>query len=35
MDLEDKDLLDRERIDRPLQRSTRHGKKNPKYCDEE
>jgi hypothetical protein len=35
VDLEDKDPLDGERIDRPLRRSTRRGRKNPKYCGEE
>ena len=35
VDLEDKNPLDGERIDRPLRRSTRRGKKNPKYCGEE
>jgi len=34
VDLEDKDLLDGERIDRPLQWPTRHGRQNPKYCGE-
>jgi len=35
VDLEDKNPLDGERIDRPLRRSTRRGRKNPKYCGEE
>ena len=35
VDLEDKDPLDGEGIDRPRRRSTRRGKPNPKYCGED